>query len=73
MGLTSMTGKYRDLQRVTLPYARILGIIESDTYKAATRADEEQLRLEAQGRAGGNPASEANRGKKDVDGDENME
>lgn len=28
--LTPMTGKYRDLQRVTIPYARILGITNGE-------------------------------------------
>lgn len=62
-------GKYRDLQRVTLPYARILGIIDSDMYKAA---DEEQLRQEAQGRRTG-AATGAGEKRKDRDGDENMD
>ncbi|TGZ79214.1 Hira-domain-containing protein [Ascodesmis nigricans] len=38
-------GKYRDLQRVTLPYARIIGILDDVTVAA-----EEQLRTEDQAR-----------------------
>lgn len=57
-----VTGKYRDLQRVTLPYARILGIIDE------AAADEQQLRAELQ--AGGQSANQPVR---EEDEDERME
>lgn len=29
--LTGLSGKYRDLQRVTVPYAKMLGMVENET------------------------------------------